>query len=43
MNRPELFRHNGIHLSNMGLEIFLKDIKGALLLELKRLNDRHGP
>ena len=42
VNRPELFRHNGVHLLNMGLEIFLKDFKGGLLLELERLDGGHG-
>ena len=33
VNRPELSLHNGMHLSDIGLEIFLADL-GGLLLEL---------
>ena len=40
-NRPELFRHNGVHLSDMGLEMFLTNIKGGLLLELQELGGGH--
>ena len=33
-DRPELFRQDGVHLSDRGLEIFLADIKGGLLLDM---------
>ena len=41
-DRPELFRHDGVHLSERGLDIFLKDIQGGLLLELEKLVDKHA-
>ena len=43
VNRPELFQRDGVHLSDMGLEIFLKNLYGGgLLLELEELCGGHG-
>ena len=35
-DRPEFFLSDGVHLSDRGLDVFLKDIKGGLLLELDK-------
>ena len=42
MDRHELFQNDGVHLSDRGLGVFLKDIKGGLLSELEKLEGRHG-
>ena len=42
-DRPALFHQDGVHRSDRGLEIFLTEIKGGLLLELKRLDGGHEP
>ncbi|XP_020644458.3 uncharacterized protein LOC110076555 [Pogona vitticeps] len=42
MNKSEFFRKDGVHLSDLGLDVFLEDIKGGLLVELKQLGDSHG-
>uniref|UniRef100_A0ABM5FLU4 1-alkyl-2-acetylglycerophosphocholine esterase n=1 Tax=Pogona vitticeps TaxID=103695 RepID=A0ABM5FLU4_9SAUR len=41
-DRPELFRRDGIHLSDLGLDVFLEDIKGGLRAELERPIGGHG-
>ena len=42
MDRLEFFQKDGVHLSDAGLEVFLKDIKGGLLLEHDKLDGGHG-
>ena len=42
MDRPELFRSGGVPPSEQGLDVFLGDIKGGLLLELDKLDGGHG-
>ena len=42
VSKSELFRSDGVHLSPAGLEIFLEDIKGGLLCELRGLCGGHA-
>ena len=42
LDRPEFFRPEGVQLSNAGLDVFLENISGGLLLELDKLDGRHG-
>ena len=42
MDRPEFFWNDGLRLSDLGLDVFLEDIKGGLLFELDRLDGGHG-
>ena len=34
MDSPEFFQDDGVYLSDLGLDVFLEDIKGACLLSL---------
>ena len=36
MERPEFFKKHGVHLSDLGLDVFLEDVKGGLLVELEQ-------
>ena len=42
VGKPDLFRSDGVRLSDMGLDMFLEDIKEGLLSELVRLCGGHG-
>ena len=42
LDRPEFFWTDGVHISDDGLDVFLEDIKGNLLLEFDNLDGGHG-
>ena len=41
VEKPELFRSDGVHLSDAGMDVFLEEIKAGLLVELERLSGEH--
>ncbi|KAJ7324885.1 hypothetical protein JRQ81_017905 [Phrynocephalus forsythii] len=43
VRRTELYRPNGVHLSDAGMELFLRDIQRGLAAELATLDGEPGP